>query len=271
MSMSRPPATARDAWNLTGAGYQEMAETLRPAVEQVLEIAGVRPGHRVLDVATGTGIAAIGAARRGATVVGLDFAGDLLTEARRLSAAAGLDATITFVEGDARALPFADAAFDVVLSSFGAIFAPEHDVVAREMARVARPGGTLSFSAWKPEGPNLRLMTFLVPWMSQPPAGGPGPLSWGCRDYIEERFAPYAGHFRYIDGNVPWRADSISDAIDMLFRRALGPTARIFQSLDARGQLAAHDAAIALLRNHLDPDGRLDLARHYLASAAIRR
>ena len=133
-----------DSWS--GASYERIAETFAPIHDRVVEALAVEPGVRVLDVACGTGGVALRAARAGADVVGIDISADQLAKARRAASAEGLD--IRFDEGDCQELPYADAEFDTVASAFGAIFAPDHERAAAELARVCRPGGRLALTAW---------------------------------------------------------------------------------------------------------------------------
>jgi SAM-dependent methyltransferase len=130
----------------SGATYERIAESFAPIHDRVVAALSLRPGDRVLDVATGTGGIALRAARAGADVTGIDISADQLDKARRVAATEGLD--IRFDEGDAQALPYADGEFDAVVSVFGAIFAESHERVAAELARVCRPGGRLALTAW---------------------------------------------------------------------------------------------------------------------------
>jgi ubiquinone/menaquinone biosynthesis C-methylase UbiE len=136
--------SAADTWS--GASYERIAETFAPIHDRVVEALAVEPGTRFLDVACGTGGVAVRAARAGADVTGIDISADQLAKARRAAEAEGL--AIRFDEGDCQELPYADAEFDVVASAFGAIFAPDQERTAAELARVCRPGGRLALTAW---------------------------------------------------------------------------------------------------------------------------
>lgn len=142
--LSRVAGSVADAWS--GATYERIAETFAPIHDRVVESLEIGSGVRLLDVACGTGGIALRAARAGADVVGIDISPDQLAKARRAAEAEGLE--IRFEEGDCEQLPYVDAAFDAVVSSFGAIFAPDHTRTAAELARVCRSGGRLALTAW---------------------------------------------------------------------------------------------------------------------------
>jgi ubiquinone/menaquinone biosynthesis C-methylase UbiE len=142
--LSHVTGSVADVWS--GASYERIAETFAPIHDRIVEALAVESGDRILDVACGTGGVALRAARAGADVVGLDISADQLAKARRAAEAEGL--RIRFDEGDCQELPYPDAAFDAVVSSFGAVFAPDHERVASELARVCRPAGRLALTAW---------------------------------------------------------------------------------------------------------------------------
>lgn len=143
-SMLRRVTGAADVWS--GASYERIAETFAPIHDRIVEELEIEPGSRLLDVACGTGGVALRAARIGADVVGIDISADQLAKARQAAEEVGL--AIQFDEGDCEALPYWDGAFDRVASAFGAIFAPDHERAAAELARVCRSGGRLALTAW---------------------------------------------------------------------------------------------------------------------------
>jgi ubiquinone/menaquinone biosynthesis C-methylase UbiE len=153
----------------------------------IVDHAGVSVGEDVLDVACGTGNAALRAAARGARVTGLDIVPALLDQGRELARDADLD--LEFVEGDAEAMPFADASFDVVLSTFGCMFVPDHRLAALEIARVLRPGGRIGIAAWTPEGTTGEMFRVTASHMPPPPDGFEPPVLWGTEDHVREIFA----------------------------------------------------------------------------------
>jgi SAM-dependent methyltransferase len=143
--LSRVSGSAADTWS--GASYERIAETFTAIHDRVVRALAIEPGARFLDVACGTGGVALRAARAGADVVGMDISADQLAKARRAAEEEGL--AIRFDEGDCQELPYADAEFDAVASAFGAIFAPDHERAAGELARVCRVGGRLALTAWE--------------------------------------------------------------------------------------------------------------------------
>src|SRR5438093_4803003 len=144
--------------------------------EQLCDSADLHAGWRVLDVATGSGNAAIAAARLGCTAVGVDYVPSLLEQGRKRAAAEGL--AVELLEGDAESLPFPDASFDAVTSVFGCMFAPDHAQTAAELLRVCRPGGKIALASWTPEGFIGELFHTVAAHVA-PPAGVPSPMLWG--------------------------------------------------------------------------------------------
>lgn len=172
--------------------YERTAQAIAQAADRALVAAAPRPGERLVDVACGTGNAALRAARAGADVVGVDLAERLLDVARGAAAAEGLDAT--FVTGDATALPFPDDTFDVAISVFGVIFARPGEQGAAELLRVVRPGGRIVVTTWVPEGAIHdvgRLAQEAVDALTPDPEPGPPPSPWGQEEGLRRLFAPH--------------------------------------------------------------------------------
>ncbi len=167
--------------------YPSMVETfLLPLGPRLVEACGIGPGMRVLDVAAGTGNASIPAARAGADVTASDLTPELLEAGRHRAEAEGVE--LDWVEGDAEALPFDDASFDVVISSIGAMFAPHHQEVADELVRVCRPGGTIGLLSWTAEGMIGALFRTMGPFAPAPPPGAQPPPLWGGEEHLKELF-----------------------------------------------------------------------------------
>jgi SAM-dependent methyltransferase len=167
--------------------YPSMVETfLLPLGPRLVEACGIEAGMKVLDVAAGTGNASIPAAERGANVTASDLTPELLEAGRGVAEARGL--ALEWVTADAESLPFEDAAFDVVMSSIGAMFAPHHQDVADELVRVCRPGGTIGMLNWTPEGMIGALFRTMGPFAPPPPPGAQPPPLWGGEDHVRELF-----------------------------------------------------------------------------------
>jgi ubiquinone/menaquinone biosynthesis C-methylase UbiE len=220
---------------LIGTTLQIVGETLAEAVD-------VCAGERVLDVAAGNGNATLAAARRFASVVSTDYVPHLLDKGRRRAEAEHLD--VEFKLADAESLPFEDASFDVALSTFGTMFAPDHRQTARELLRVVRSGGRIGLASWTPEGflgDLFRVVAAHVP----PPAGVRSPLLWGAESHIVELFGRQAQAIRCERRSFAFRYLSPAHFIDM-FRNYYGPTHKAFAALDAAGK-AALDADLTQL------------------------
>ncbi len=163
--------------------YPSVAAEIIPDLGAVLvEACGIGPGHRVLDVAAGSGNAAIPAALAGAAVVACDLTPELFASGRERAVQHGVE--VEWREADAEALPFADGEFDVVLSCVGVMFAPHHQAAADEMARVCRPGGTIGLINWTPEGFVGQMFAAMKPYAPPPPPGAQPPPLWGNEDHV---------------------------------------------------------------------------------------
>jgi ubiquinone/menaquinone biosynthesis C-methylase UbiE len=217
--------------------------TLQIVGELVCEAVDLRAGERVLDVAAGNGNATLAAARRFGIVTSTDYVPALLEVGRRRAAAEGAD--VTFQVADAEALPFPNASFDVVLSTFGAMFAPDHEQSAREMMRICRPGGRIGLACWTPEGflgDLFRAVAAYVP----PVAGVQSPLLWGTEPHIQKLFEG-ASTIRYRVQQFTFRYRSPEHFVEV-FRSFYGPVHKAFASLDGSGQAALEADLVALLR-----------------------
>lgn len=186
MDLEQVRAAQRQVW--TEGNYPPVGRLLEPAARILVEVAGVTEGQRVLDVGTGSGSVAMLAGQAGAEVVGIDITDAWFEEARARGEAVGIE--LELLIGDAEDLPVDDAAFDVVLSNFGAIFAPRHDVVADELVRVCRAGGTIALTAPTPGGADTSVFSQLPARLPSPSEFATPFIRWGDPAYVEELFAP---------------------------------------------------------------------------------
>jgi len=179
-----PDLKARHRAMWASGDYPFMVDTfLLPLGPRLVDAAGITAGTRVLDVAAGTGNAALPAAARGADVTASDLTPELLEAGRARAQAAGLE--LEWVPADAEQLPFEDASFDVVMSSIGVMFAPHHQAAADELVRVCRPGGTIAVLSWTPEGMLGNLFATMKPFMPPPPPGVQAPPLWGGEEHLQ--------------------------------------------------------------------------------------
>lgn len=174
-------AAQKQGW----AHFAPLEAITTPAAARLVHHARIRAGHTVVDVACGTGVVAVTAARAGARVTGVDLTPELLARARENAQIAGVD--IAWHEGDAEALPFDEATFDVVVSQYGHIFAPRPEVAIGEMLRVLKPGGTIAFSTWPPETCVGRFFALVGRYSPPPPPGLSPPALWGDVNVVRER------------------------------------------------------------------------------------
>jgi len=220
----------RAAWS--SGDYSIIGATLVIVAEQLCETVDLRSGQRVLDVATGSGVTAIAAARRFCEVTGLDYVPALLDRARERAAAEHLP--VTFQEGDAENMPFPDASFDVVLSTFGVMFAPNQEQAAGELLRVCRPGGKIGLASWTPDsyiGEMFRTIGRYIP----PPAGVKPPSLWGTEERLRELFGDQVTTMTATRRTYSFRYQSAQHWLDV-FRTYYGPVEKAFGALDAERQ-----------------------------------
>lgn len=235
-------ARHRTMW--ASGDYPTMVDTfLLPLGPQLVEACGIGPGTRVLDVAAGTGNAALRAAAAGADVTASDLTPELLDAGAKQAAQQGLQ--LTWREADAEHLPFEDASFDIVMSSIGVMFAPHHQAAADELVRVCRPGGTIGLLSWTPEGMIGALFRTMAPFAAPPPPGAsPAPL-WGNEAHLAELFGD----------RVTWRNHERRELDITAFREPLdygrhftdyyGPTIAVRKNAASQGRGTEFDAALA--------------------------
>ena len=251
----------RATWE--GGDYTACSPYIEEVGELVAARAGINPGMRVLDVACGTGNAAMPAARAGARVIGLDLAAKLLEVGKAKAKAEGLD--IDWREGDAEHLPFEDGSFDRVLSTFGHMFAPRHQRTAQEMARVCRRGGVIVTATWTPEGVFGDLSKAAAPYMPPPPDYASPPGLWGQEDHVRELFAGIATSFAFERrvNRIEWES---VEAFADFFMAHFPPMVTAKAMLGERfNEMRAHIVEVWRRRNEAT-DGRLLLPQEYLLS-----
>jgi len=248
--------------------YEETAEQLLRASQAVLVAARPRAGERVLDVGCGTGNAALLAARAGAQVIGVDPAARLLDVARDRAAAEQL--AVTFLRGDAAAIPVDDASADAVLSVFAVIFAPDPEAAAAEMARVLAPGGRIVLSAWWPDGAMIRMNSKAADTVRKAVGAPPEPpgFAWHDRDALSALFAPHGLRVTVDEHSLAFTAISAKDYFDLASRHPMAVAG--LAVLDQLGQGDALRAELlALLEDgNEDPAAFRITSRYVIATAS---
>lgn len=245
------------------------SEVVGPLGPRLVEACHIRPGDRVLDVAAGTGNAAIAAASAGATVIASDLTPELFDDGRARAAALGVD--VTWQEADAEALPFGDGEFDVVLSSIGVMFAPHHQAAADELIRVCRPGGRIGLLNWTPDGFVGRLFQTMRPYSPPPPPGAqPGPR-WGDESYVRGLLGDRVTDVQAWRDTLRVDVFTRPDAFREYFKRNYGPALATYRSLRADpDRQAALDADLDALAASFDEGGGA-MDWEYLVVTAVRR
>jgi len=254
------------AW--ASGDYAAVAARIQPIAEQLVDAADLAAGSKVLDVATGSGNAALAAARSGCDVTGVDYVPELLERGRMRSAAEGLE--IDFAEGDAEDLRFPDASFDAVVSCLGVMFAADQERAATELLRVCRPGGSIALANWTPSsfvGDMFRTVARHVP----PPAGVRSPLQWGTEQRLVELVGDGVGELLVRPRTFVFRFRSPTQFVDF-FRLNYGPVHTAFAALDEPGRAQLHDDLTALATTHNRATGpSVALPSEYLEVIATRR
>jgi ubiquinone/menaquinone biosynthesis C-methylase UbiE len=232
------------AWS--SGDYAVIGTTLQIVGEQLAETCDLRFDEAVLDVAAGNGNATLAAARRGAVVTSTDYVGSLLERGAERARAEHLQ--IKFEVADVEALPYADAGFDAVLSTFGVMFAPDHARAASEMARVCKPGGRIGLANWTPDslvGQMFKVLGRHLP----PPAGVQSPSLWGTDKHLQSLFGDCAASIESTSRHFTFRYRSAAHFIDV-FRTWYGPVHKAFAALPADGAAALERDLAELLERH---------------------
>jgi len=263
-------AKHRTMW--ASGSYPTMVETfLLPLGPRLVDAIGVRPGDTVLDVAAGTGNAALPAARAGADVTASDLTPELLEAGRAIAEAEGLE--LRWAEADAEHLPFADASFDVVMSAIGAMFAPFHQPVADELVRVCRPGGKIGLLSWTPEGMIGGLFRTIGQFAPPPPPGAQPPPLWGGEEHLRGLFGDRVEVQSVEKGVLEVTAFAQPHEYGAHFKDYYGPTIAARANAVKNGREAEFDAALDAFSDEWNR-GTADAARfemEYLLTVGTRR
>jgi SAM-dependent methyltransferase len=247
--------------------YDAFSRFMEKDAEVFFRRLGVIRGTRLLDVGCGAGQLALIAARAGARATGCDIATNWIEKARARAAAEGL--AVTFEEGDAEALPYADAQFDVVTSVFGAMFAPRPDVVAAELTRVCRRGGRIAMANWTPGGFIGQMFKTIAKHIAPP--GMPSPVLWGDAPTVCDRFKEGIANLKLKPRMYHFDYPFAPDAVVEFFRLNYGPTSRAFESLEALRQEELRSELVDLWSaQNKATDGTTKVESEYLEVIATR-
>ena len=254
------------AWS--SGDYAIIGTTLQIVGEALCEALDLRAGQKVLDVAAGNGNVTLAAARRWCEVVSTDYVPALLERGRERAVAERL--AIEFRQADAEALPFVDASFDVVVSTFGVMFTPNQDKAATELLRVCKPGGKIGLANWTPEGFIGQLFKTIGKHMP-PPAGVKSPALWGTGAHITELFGAQTSSIQLERRNFVFRYRSAQHWLDV-FKTYYGPVLKTFGALDPQAQAALTDDLFALIKRFdRSGDKTIVVPSEYLEVVVTRR
>jgi ubiquinone/menaquinone biosynthesis C-methylase UbiE len=255
------------AWS--SGNYAVVGTTLQIVGEQLCEAMDLRAGSKVLDVAAGNGMVSLAAARRWCDVTSTDYVPALLESGRARATANGL--SIKFMEADAESLPFDDASFDAVVSTFGVMFAPNQAQAASEMMRVCKRGGRIGLANWTPEGFIGQVFKTLGKYLPPPPAGAKSPALWGTRAALDEMFGSQASSIKAEPRFFNFRYKSAEHFLEV-FKTFYGPVLKAFAALDAAAQQNLHNDLYALIvRMNKSGDATMVVPSEYLEVVITRK
>lgn len=258
---------AAEVWGSGGDAYDKVSATIASALDHCVRRVYPQPGERILDLATGTGWTSRLLARHGAAVTGADIAEKLLAAAKARAMAEGLD--IAYEIGDAEKLPYADASFDAVVSTFGVMFVSRPEAAASELARVCRKGGRIGLATWLPDGSVYKMFLVMRAYMPPPPTPAPpSPFAWGDRERLKEllgrdfdlRFEEGTTTYYERDGRAAWQT----------FSTGYGPTKLLAESLDAARRARLERDFVAFFDGFATDLG-IASPREYLITIGTRR
>ena len=254
------------AWS--SGNYAVVGTTLQIVGEQLCEAMDLRAGSKVLDVAAGNGMVSLAAARRWCDVTSTDYVPALLESGRARATANGL--SIKFMEADAESLPFDDASFDAVVSTFGVMFAPNQAQAASEMMRVCKRGGRIGLANWTPDGFIGQVFKTLGKYLP-PPAGAKSPALWGTRAALNEMFGSQASSIKAEPRFFNFRYKSAEHFLEV-FKTFYGPVLKAFAALDAAAQQDLHNDLYALIvRMNKSGDATMVVPSEYLEVVVTRK
>ena len=254
------------AWS--SGNYAVVGTTLQIVGEQLCEAMDLRAGSKVLDVAAGNGMVSLAAARRWCDVTSTDYVPALLESGRARATANGL--SIRFMEADAESLPFDDASFDAVVSTFGVMFAPNQAQAASEMMRVCKRGGRIGLANWTPDGFIGQVFKTLGKYLP-PPAGAKSPALWGTRAALNEMFGSQASSIKAEPRFFNFRYKSAEHFLDVV-KTYYGPVLKAFAALDAAAQQDLHNDLYALIvRMNKSGDATMVVPSEYLEVVITRK
>lgn len=254
------------AWS--SGNYAVVGTTLQIVGEQLCEALDLRAGSKVLDVAAGNGMVSLAAARRWCDVTSTDYVPALLESGRARATANGL--SIKFMEADAESLPFDDASFDAVVSTFGVMFTPNQAQAASEMLRVCKRGGRIGLANWTPDGFIGQVFKTLGKYLP-PPAGAKSPALWGTRAALDDMFGSQAGSINAESRFFNFRYKSAEHFLDV-FKTYYGPVLKAFAALDAAAQQNLHNDLYALIvRMNKSGDATMVVPSEYLEVVITRK
>lgn len=258
--------TTRHAQVWSSAPFERIAEIITEMHVELVERLGPQPGEHWLDLGCGTGDVAFHAARAGAIVTGSDLSPALIETAQRQASELGLDVTLEV--GDCQALHYPDASFDVVSSSVGVIFAPDHERVAAELARVCKPGGRMGITAWRRDSGVGDIFSGMAKFMPPPPEGAGSPFQWGDEAYVEGMLGDaYELSFEELDTRHEHH-----DPAEMweLFRTSYGPSHVLWSSLDEGRRQELDETMTAVFEGHREGDS-ISMERRYIVVRGVRK
>jgi ubiquinone/menaquinone biosynthesis C-methylase UbiE len=257
----------RQATVWSAGAFEEVADSIHDMHVALVEALDPQPGERWLDVGCGAGNLAELAAGGGARVTGIDLSPRLIDVAKERARAGGYE--IEYRVGDAENLDAEDSSFDKVVSSVAMIFAPDHDAVARELARVTRPGGRLAFSAWTPEGTIGDMFKAFAPFQPPPPPGAGVPLAWGGEDYVRGKLGD--AFDLAIERRISRHEDESPEHAWEYFAPRFGPVRTMLDNLDPERRAEFERAGRELYEQARQADGRYVDEREYLLVTGTRR